>query len=293
MNDIESLLKKSRLVSGLKKRAPFLYKAAFSAYFRLKALVDLPRYGFCRATGAAYFGPVMLGAQTWASRDPHMRAALALSLASAREESGGDSRVLEIGSWAGQSAILWASELSRAARPGKVFCVDPWMPFLRQEHIGDNTAVTLMDRVARRDRIFPRFWHNVKAAGFADAIVPLRGFSRDILPLLQPRSFDLVFVDGSHAFSDFFADLTLAAPLVKEAGIICGDDLESQLDEVDPAFTEENREKDFVADPKTGRDYHPGVTLGAARFFGGRVSCRDGFWLMRKSGGRWENVELG
>lgn len=293
MSDIESLLKESALVSGLKKRAPFLYKAAFSAYFHLKALLDMPRYLFCRAAGRAYFGPVMLGAQTWGVRDPHMRKALALARTSAQARGDTDLRVLEIGSWAGQSAILWAAELARATSSGKVFCVDPWRSFLREEVVGDNTAVSLMDRVARRDRIFPLFWHNVKSSGFADAILPLRGFSRDILPLLQPRSFDLIFVDGSHAFSDFIADLTLAAPLVKENGIICGDDLEFQLDEVDGPFAEANREKDFVADPKTGRDYHPGVTLGVARFFGGRVACRDGFWWMKKTGDRWENADLG
>lgn len=292
MSDIESLLKESALVSGLKKRAPVLYKAAFSAYFRLKALVDMPRYLFCRAAGRAYFGPVMLGAQTWGVRDPHMRKAFALAVASARARGDKEPRVLEIGSWAGQSAILWAAELARAGS-GKVYCVDPWRSFLRAEVIGDNTAVSLMDQVARRDRIFPLFWHNVKSSGFAEAIIPLRGFSRDILPLLQPRSFDLIFVDGSHAFSDFIADLALAAPLVKESGIICGDDLEFQLDEVDAAFAEANREKDFVADPRTGRDYHPGVTCGVARFFGGRVACRDGFWLMKKTGARWEDAELG
>ncbi len=290
MSDIESRLKRSALVAGLKRRAPGLYKAGFSAYFRLKALLDLPRYAFCRAAGRPYFGPVMLGAQTWDVRMPHMRRALALAAAA---PAGGELRVLEIGSWAGQSAILWASEMARANRPGRVYCVDPWRPFLRDEVIGDNTAVSLMDQVARRDRIFPLFWHNVKAAGFADAILPLRGFSRDILPLLQPRSFDLVFVDGSHAFSDFFADLALAAPLVKDSGFICGDDLEFQLDEVDAAFAEQHREKDFLADPRTGQDYHPGVTFGVARFFGGRVACRDGFWLMRKSGDRWENADLG
>jgi len=290
MADMDSNLKQSAWVSGLKKRAPFLYRIAFNAYFRLKALLDMPRYLFCRWTHTPYFGPVMLGAQMWESRDPHMRKALELALA--QTETDQPFRVLEIGSWAGQSSILWASEIARSGRQGQVFCVDPWMPFMKEGHIGGNAAVSIMDHAARRDKIFPLFWHNVKASGLTDVIHPLRGKSQDILPSLAPGSFDLIFVDGSHSFTDFMTDLTLAAPLVKESGFICGDDLEMQIDEVDPSYAETHCEKDYVTDPKTGHDYHPGVCVGISRFFQQRVSCRDGFWLTRKSGTQWENVEI-
>jgi len=219
-----------------------------------------------------------------------MRNALARVLA--KEEGDTPIRVLEIGSWAGQSAILWAGEIVRSGRQGQVFCVDPWMPFMKEEHLGGNAAVSIMDQAARRDKIFPLFWHNVKSSGLSDVILPLRGKSQDILPALAPGSFDLIFVDGSHSFTDFMTDLMLAAPLVKESGVICGDDLEMQMDEVDRTYAEANCEKDYVTDPKTGRDYHPGVCVGVSRFFQQRVSCRDGFWLTQKSGGDWENIEL-
>lgn len=290
MADIETNLKASAWVSGLKKNAPGLYRFAFYAYFRLKALLDMPRYLFCRWTHAPYFGPVMLGAQTWETRDPHMRTVLAGALAQTKSDE--PFRVLEIGSWAGQSSILWASEIVRAGRTGQVFCVDPWMPFMKETHLGSNAAVSIMDRAARRDKIFPLFWHNVKSAGLTDVILPLRGRSQDILPALAPESLDLVFVDGSHSFTDFMTDLTLAGPLVRDAGIICGDDLEMQIDEVDPETAEANCEKDYVTDPKTGRDYHPGVCVGISRYFKQRVSSRDGFWAVRKSGDGWEPIQF-
>lgn len=199
--------------------------------------------------------------------------------------------MLEIGSWAGQSAILWASEIARSGCPGRVFCIDPWMPFATREQV-DVNAVTIMNKIARRDKIFPLFWHNVKSSGLSQIIIPLRGRSNDLLPLLKPMSFDLVFVDGSHAYSDFISDLHLATPLVKDGGVICGDDLEIQQDEVDTAFAEHNREKDFVTDLRSGRGYHPGVCLGVAHFFKRRISCFDGFWIQRRTGDRWVDVHI-
>ncbi len=288
MAGIESYLQKQSIITWLKNASPSLYRVAFNSYFRIRAFIDMPRYILCRLTKSVYFGPVMLGAQTWKSRDPHMRKTILQELTKHRD---GDFYVLEIGSWAGQSAILWATEIARSGCSGKVVCVDPWMPFASKEQIGVNSAISIMDNAARHDRIFPLFWHNVKSSGLAHHIIPLRGRSSDVLRLLRTMSFDLVFVDGSHTFSDFVSDLALAAPLVKESGIICGDDLELQQDQIDFPYAEKNREKDFLTDPTTGQDFHPGVCLGVGHFFKRRVSCCDGFWLLRKVGDSWGDVD--
>lgn len=190
------------------------------------------------------------------------------------------------------SPIIWGSELVRSAYPGKVFCVDPWAPFSHGNQAGVNMATLQMDSVARRDRIYPLFWHNVKSSGLAGHILPLRCKSEDLLPYLMPGSFDLVFVDGSHAYTDFLADLSFVVPLVKQSGFMCGDDLELQSDEVNLSFAEEFKEKDFVTDPKTQRNYHPGVCLGISHFFKRGVSAYDGFWVVRKDESGWANVQL-
>lgn len=144
-----------------------------------------------------------------------------------------------------------------------------------------------MDRTARRDKIWSLFWHNVKAAGLTDFIVPLRGRSSDLLPVLRLESFDIVFVDASHAYTDFTTDLLLSAPLVKTNGLICGDDLEFQADEVDCSIARRDQELDFVLDANRGQQYHPGVTMGILDFFGRRVSCHDGFWIQRRTRDGW------
>ncbi len=72
---------------------------------------------------------------------------------------------------------------------------------------------------------------------------------------------------------------------------MCGDDLEAQLHEVDPVAAEANARKDFVTDPKTRKNFHPGVTLGVSQFFG-TVSAYRGFWIMRKSGNQYRPVVM-
>jgi predicted O-methyltransferase YrrM len=275
-------------VKALLKQSPGLYRTADSLAVRIRALLGLPRYFYCRLTNQVYLGPVMLGRQTWGTRVPHMRQIINDQLA----RSTGPFNVLEIGSWAGQSAMLWAGELRRSGRAGNVFCVDAWRPFASKEQIGLNTGVAFMDSAARRDRIFPLFWHNIKASGLSDTVVPLRGRSMEVLPVLQRNHFDLVFVDASHAYTDLMNDLRCSAPLVKQGGVICGDDLEFQADEVNRALAERERERDFILDTETGQEYHPGVTMGIDEFFGRRISCRDGFWAMRRTGDGWEDVPL-
>jgi predicted O-methyltransferase YrrM len=271
-------------VRAILKRSPRAHKAAFAALSYAQAVVDAPRYLMCRWANKVYIGPVMSGRQTWSTRVPHMLEAIREELRATRDE---EFRVLEIGTWAGQSALLWAEEIRRAGRSGKVFCVDPWLPFASNEQTGINNAVLRMSKIAAKDQIFPLFWHNVRAAKLTDFIVPVRGRSCDVLPALAPETFNIVFVDGSHFYRDFIQDLRLAMSLVRTDGIVCGDDLELQFEEVDQRHARKNCDRDFVTDPKTDCEFHPGVTVGVFDVFQRRIGSRDGFWLQRKSPNGW------
>ena len=101
---------------------------------------------------------------------------------------------------------------------------------------------------------------------------------------MQKDFYDLVYVDGSHYYDNVIEDLRLAAPLVRDGGILCGDDLEAQLNEVDADFSRAKRGEDYVYDPKTGQGYHPGVTLACEEFFGGGISSAIGFFYVQKTG---------
>jgi hypothetical protein len=157
--------------------------------------------------------------------------------------------------------------------------------------MGDAPVYREMAAALASGKIFDLFRHNVRAAGHENMVFPLIGASQDVLPFFRPASFDLVFIDGDHAYSRAKADIEMAVSLVAPQGILCGDDLELQLDEVDADFAARERQRDYVPDSKTGDSYHPGVTLAVGEHFG-RVSAWEGFWAIRKGRSGWEPLDL-
>ncbi len=287
MSGLVQFLRNSKFVQSLQEQCPEVYKIAYKGGIKVLSFLELPRYCFCMVFGKVYVGVRCLALQSRLDRAPFMRRAIRLQIESHCPTE--PMLVLEIGSWAGESAILWGQEVKGI---GHVYCIDPWLPFAKKAHYGMNSAIEMMDEIARKDMIFPLFCHNIKSSGLERTVIPFRGCSEDVLPLLMGSRFDLVFVDGSHAYSDFYQDLNLVGNLVKEGGILCGDDLELQADQVDLKEMELNCEKDFVLDRKTGKAFHPGVCLGVHRYFGRRISCYEGFWVVRKIQGQWVDVRM-
>src|SRR5579862_3385355 len=150
---------------------------------------------------------------------------------------GVEAEILEVGSWAGASAISWASALRTLGLKGQVTCVDAWVPYFADEKDQD-THYRHMNRAAESGMVFKLFQHNVSCSGFNDTITAWRGRSSEILPKLPAESFHAIYIDGSHMLDDVLADLHQAKRLVRPGGIICGDDLETQLNELDTAEVE-------------------------------------------------------
>lgn len=202
----------------------------------------------------------------------------------------GEYFVLEIGSWAGGSTITFAEAIKKYnAGRGKVMAVDAWQSFHGDEHI-EKPSLIAMEKALKEGKIFDLFLHNIKSAGVANLVEVKRGWSKDILPALPRESFDLVFIDGSHFYKDVLSDLQNSSVLVKNGGVICGDDLELQFNEVDADFLSQNKGNDTLRDPLLQKDYHPGVTLAVHEFFGQQVSCWKGFWAMKKVSQNWERI---
>src|SRR5215470_6773181 len=121
----------------------------------------------------------------------------------------------------------------------------------------------------------------------------LVGDTRKVLPKLPGAEFDIVYIDASHLYESVRADIHDAKRLIRDGGIICGDDLELQRTDLDEC---EHRmavalTKDFVHSPKADSNYHPGVTEAVAVEFG-EVSSWEGVWATRKLGSQWARVEL-
>lgn len=202
-----------------------------------------------------------------------------------------DLQVLEIGSWYGASALSWGQGLKEHnGAQGTITCVDGWVPFFDRSLHKDDVYVA-MEQSLGSDAAYNIFLHNIKTLPSTLRCQHLRGQSDHILPLLKPGSFDVVFIDADHTYEPVKKDILLSMPLVKEGGVICGDDLNLQMHEVDQKNAKENGERDFIKDPKTGRNFHPGVTLAVHEIFG-EVSMWGGFWAMQKKGDGWQKIAL-
>lgn len=256
----------------------FLYRMARNLYSLFSKPFHKIRFEFMKWSGRPYFGPYLCARQLWLERYPTMRKLIEQEL-----KMGSSSyKILEIGAWAGQSTILWAS-VCKENKKGMVFVVDTWG--------ASNNAPKEMLRAIKNNRIFSIFLHNIETSGVRDYIVPIKGSSDVITEILRLEIFDFVYIDGDHAYTQFKKDLLNYMKIVKINGILCGDDLELFSDEIDNLNAKRHCEEDFIFDPKSKKYFHPGITLGIKDVFG-NVSMKNGFWAMRRAKDGWETVIL-
>jgi len=227
------------------------------------------------------------GRRLSAFQSPPVRYALMAALTRYALRGKHAGRVLEIGSWAGASAITFGSALQELGiSDGEIVCVDPWEKYFADEdtslHYRSMNAATVTGEIQNL------FHHNVKACGLEGMMHIRKAYSREALPEMENDSFDLVYIDGSHKKNEVLYDLQQAKRLVKSGGLICGDDLELLKSEIDPNAHQMALEKDldFVADLRSGIKYHPGVTEAIAAIFNG-VWQKHGFWCVERSGEQW------
>ena len=190
--------------------------------------------------------------------------------------------ILEIGTWGGLTAVAMAETLMEYNEgKGTILCVDSWLPLYKTESDDEKSNLVRMNRAARENLIIPVFLENIKP--FGDMISYKRGLSRDILPTLDMESFDFIYVDGSHLYDDVLSDINLSLKLLKEDGVLCGDDLELQahgLDSAGLALTEELKNRELLMTGLIPVHYHPGVTMAIRDLFG-RVSVDNGIWSIQ------------
>ena len=200
--------------------------------------------------------------------------------------------ILEIGSWFGASTLSWAQGLTSYAKKGSsITCVDAWQPFFDMDVHADEQYAKEMEQLLESDFAYNVFLHNMGTLHDGIKTQHFRGQSENILPQLKDSIYDVVFIDADHTYGPVKKDIKDSLRLVKEGGIICGDDLNLQLHEIDNDNAIKNKHKDFIEDPKTKRNFHPGVTVAVAEEFG-EVSSWGGFWAMQKIKGNWVKFSL-
>lgn len=124
-------------------------------------------------------------------------------------ERSTDRVIVEIGTWAGQSAIALEEHLWLGDR---VFCVDDWrgLPGIRDG--------------ANPDKAYRTFCRNVEPYLYR-TIFPIRmdsSLASDTWPRTLPV--DFLFIDGDHSFEGCRADIVNWDRYVRDGGIVCGHD---------------------------------------------------------------------
>jgi len=246
------------------------------------------KYLWCKQTRRVYFGSFLAATQGKSVRHYYMQEVVKEYCKNHNESL----MILELGSWAGGSAITCADAIKRyCVKQGRVLCIDPWVDYIEPSKNKEWTHKT-MKKSFKNDSIYKLFFYNIFASKNSDIVSAIRGSADEILPLLKEGSFDLIFIDANHAYEFVYNDIKNFSPLLKNGGILCGDDLELQYNEVDRGNITLMKDQDVIVDPLTKKRYHPGVSLAVYRFFTGDVSVWNGFWAMRKIGEHWEKISL-
>ncbi len=193
-----------------------------------------------------------------------------------------DVSIMEIGTWFGASALSWAQGLKEYLDSrGSITCIDAWEPFFDLDVHKNQKHVLEMEKLLESDLVYKVFLHNINTLPETINTQHFRGKSENILKFLKSDSFSVVFIDADHTYNYVKDDILNSMRLVQNYGIICGDDLNLQISDVDKNYAIENMNKDFINDPKTNKNYHPGVTVAVNEIFG-EVSSWGGFWAMQK-----------
>jgi len=106
-----------------------------------------------------------------------------------------------------------------------IYCVDTW---LGSREIWSNGKLAASNpRKHGFPQVYFQFLHNVKAAGFAERIVPVPATSHVGAGMLRDagvKHADLVYIDASHDFIDVLQDMKSYWPFVVPGGVMFGDD---------------------------------------------------------------------
>ena len=227
------------------------------------------------------------GGSTQGIQGDYKRHAVLIKLAQSLAHRG-KLDILEVGSWTGCSTTTWAVTLGGMPQRGTITCVDPWKSYMTPHDESKGGLYPVMNRMLDSGLAYALFLHNIKF------ISPEIGISHHVGTLGDVRSklgyYDLIYLDGSHYYHDVVADIRHSHALLRDGGILCGDDLEAQLHEVNVDWARANLNSDFMADP-SGTYYHPGVTLAVGERFG-PVWSNLAVWAVRKTGDTYDKFDL-
>ena len=120
----------------------------------------------------------------------------------------------EIGVWRGN----FSRQILEATRPAELHLVDPWayMPNLPLRGYGG--------RVAKSQRDMDAMARDLAESFAGDARVVVHRMTSAEFFASTPERFDFIYIDGDHRYEAVLADLTAAWTVLREGGVLAGDD---------------------------------------------------------------------
>ena len=122
--------------------------------------------------------------------------------------NGSRGNALEIGSYAGEAAVIFASYFK------ELTCIDPWSNGYDDEDMASY-------------QVPMEFVFNVwkKSTDSYKNIKYIRSTSKEAASKIKEDSLDFIYIDGDHRYEPVKEDLTLYFKKVKKGGIIAGHDI--------------------------------------------------------------------
>jgi methyltransferase family protein len=125
----------------------------------------------------------------------------------------------EVGTWRGD----FSASILRWTRPTRLFLVDPWRHFAGEgyEHAmfgGAGGGQVEMDQV--HEGVLDRFKDEIRGG----RVVVLRELSLEAAKRWDDEGLDWVYIDGDHAYEAVRADLHAYWRVLKQGGLLAGDD---------------------------------------------------------------------
>lgn len=162
-------------------------------------------------------------------------------------------KIVEIGSWKGNSAAILAKSV--ANYHGSVFAVDNWL--------GEGSSI--QHQHAKTVDVYSIFKNNMIALGLWDVVHPLVMDSQTASDIFADGILDLVFIDGDHRYEFIKKDISSWLPKLRDGGILCGHDCEGYY----LRYSEEDKKmiEEHLGDNHIQGLGHPGVIKAVYEYF--------------------------
>ncbi len=153
--------------------------------------------------------------QGWNSQHPYLEEGVA---------AHSPSIVIEVGVWKGGSTIYMANQMRIAQTNSVVIAIDTWLG--SSEHWLVDVFYQSMSFMNGYPANYLKFASNVLRAGVADHVVPLPLDSLNACRVISGAQImpDMIHLDAAHDYESVSGDLKAWWPLLKDGGLLVGDD---------------------------------------------------------------------